>query len=162
MKGYTIDTGYMGYVRGAYILFVNETEYMEYLENQCTDMFIISLTAQPTLPSTALSSIDVATATPHSSALQNDNVFCTIRLKMNVSAHQQQNKLYPTIIKPIIINILIKTSGRIRARNIPNAKKMSANPITLFMNNSPMAALVTISYAGKILLIQLYLNSECP
>lgn len=33
MKGYTIDTGYMGYVRGAYILFVNETEYMEYLEN---------------------------------------------------------------------------------------------------------------------------------
>ena len=88
MKGYTIDTGYMGYVRGAYILFVNETEYMEYLENQCTDMFIISLTAQPTLPSTALSSIDVATATPHSSALQIENVFCTIRLKMNVSAHQ--------------------------------------------------------------------------
>ena len=41
----------------------------------------------PEFPSAALSSIDVATATPHSSALQNENSFYVIMLKMNVPVH---------------------------------------------------------------------------
>ncbi len=32
MKGYTTDNGFMGYVDGAYMLFVSEAEYFEYLE----------------------------------------------------------------------------------------------------------------------------------
>ena len=32
MKGYHTATGYMGYVNGKYILFVSESEYMEYME----------------------------------------------------------------------------------------------------------------------------------
>lgn len=31
MKGYEIETGYMGYVDGGYMLFVSETEYYEFL-----------------------------------------------------------------------------------------------------------------------------------
>lgn len=33
MKGYTTDIGYMGYVNGRYMLFVNEGEYRSYIEN---------------------------------------------------------------------------------------------------------------------------------
>ena len=32
MKGYYVSTGYMGYVKGKYILFVNESEYYEYMK----------------------------------------------------------------------------------------------------------------------------------
>ena len=32
MKGYYIDAGYMGYVDSKYILFVNEEEYLEFME----------------------------------------------------------------------------------------------------------------------------------
>ena len=31
MKGYNTDSGYMGYVRGAYILFACESEYIEFM-----------------------------------------------------------------------------------------------------------------------------------
>lgn len=30
MKGYVIDTGYMGYVNGNYMLFADEEDYREY------------------------------------------------------------------------------------------------------------------------------------
>lgn len=33
MKGYVIAEGYMGYVKGAYMLFASEREYREYLED---------------------------------------------------------------------------------------------------------------------------------
>lgn len=33
MKGYVVDTGYMGYVNGRYMLFANEEDYREYFEN---------------------------------------------------------------------------------------------------------------------------------
>ena len=33
MKGYYVDNGYMGYVNGTYMLFADETDYKEYLEN---------------------------------------------------------------------------------------------------------------------------------
>ena len=32
MKGYLTKDGYMGYVRGEYILFVSESEYRDYME----------------------------------------------------------------------------------------------------------------------------------
>lgn len=32
MKGYAVDSGYMGYVSGRYILFASEVDYMEYLQ----------------------------------------------------------------------------------------------------------------------------------
>ncbi len=33
MKGYTVDSGYMGYLDGAYLLFADESDYREaYLE----------------------------------------------------------------------------------------------------------------------------------
>lgn len=32
MKGYTTDSGYMGYVDGKYILFASEADYLEYME----------------------------------------------------------------------------------------------------------------------------------
>lgn len=32
MKGYYIDAGYMGLVGSRYLLFVNEEEYFEYME----------------------------------------------------------------------------------------------------------------------------------
>ncbi len=41
----------------------------------------------PEFPSAALSSIDVATALPHSSALQAENPFYVILLKVNETAH---------------------------------------------------------------------------
>ena len=41
----------------------------------------------PEFPSVALASIDVATATPHSAALQTENLFCVIWLKMNGTVH---------------------------------------------------------------------------
>ncbi len=31
MKGYIVDTGYMGYVEGGYMLFANEDDYREYI-----------------------------------------------------------------------------------------------------------------------------------
>lgn len=33
MKGYTTETGYMGYVDGSYMLFSCESDYMDYMEN---------------------------------------------------------------------------------------------------------------------------------
>lgn len=34
MKGYTVDSGYMGYLDGAYLLFADENDYREtYLED---------------------------------------------------------------------------------------------------------------------------------
>jgi len=33
MKGYVVNSGYMGYVNGKYILFATEEEYKEYLES---------------------------------------------------------------------------------------------------------------------------------
>lgn len=35
MKGYIVEAGYMGYVGGRYILFANETDYLEYMEEEC-------------------------------------------------------------------------------------------------------------------------------
>lgn len=32
MKGYTIDNGYMGYVDGQYMLFADESDYRDYIE----------------------------------------------------------------------------------------------------------------------------------
>lgn len=32
IKGYPIDTGYMGYVDGKYMLFASENDYKEYME----------------------------------------------------------------------------------------------------------------------------------
>lgn len=34
MKGYYTPSGYMGYVDGHYILFVNESEYYEYMKDR--------------------------------------------------------------------------------------------------------------------------------
>ena len=47
----------------------------------------------PEFPSAALSSIDVATATPHYSALQAENPFCVILLKVNETVHWKQSGL---------------------------------------------------------------------
>lgn len=33
MKGYTVESGYMGYVDGVYMLFASERDYRDYLEN---------------------------------------------------------------------------------------------------------------------------------
>ena len=33
MKGYYITEGYMGYVNGRYMLFANESDYRDYLED---------------------------------------------------------------------------------------------------------------------------------
>ena len=33
MKGYAVESGYMGYVNGEYMLFASETDYMDYVEN---------------------------------------------------------------------------------------------------------------------------------
>ena len=30
MKGYVVDSGYMGYVNGRYVLFADESDYKEY------------------------------------------------------------------------------------------------------------------------------------
>lgn len=32
MKGYTVGSGYMGYINGRYFLFASEAEYREYME----------------------------------------------------------------------------------------------------------------------------------
>lgn len=32
MKGYTVESGYMGYVNGVYMLFASETDYLDYME----------------------------------------------------------------------------------------------------------------------------------
>ena len=32
MKGYYVSTGYMGYVEGKYMLFENETAYIEFMK----------------------------------------------------------------------------------------------------------------------------------
>lgn len=32
MKGYAVESGYMGYVDGVYMLFASEIDYEEYLE----------------------------------------------------------------------------------------------------------------------------------
>ena len=34
MKGYLTATGYMGYVDGRFVLFANETDYREYIDEQ--------------------------------------------------------------------------------------------------------------------------------
>ena len=47
----------------------------------------ISHTDLPEFPSAALSSVSVATATPPSFALQTENSFCVIMLKVNETAH---------------------------------------------------------------------------
>lgn len=31
MKGYTVESGYMGFVNGSYVLFASESDYLEYL-----------------------------------------------------------------------------------------------------------------------------------
>ena len=31
MKGFTVESGYMGFVNGSYILFASESDYMEYI-----------------------------------------------------------------------------------------------------------------------------------
>ena len=33
MKGYTVESGYMGYVNGVYMLFASEKDYLDYIEN---------------------------------------------------------------------------------------------------------------------------------
>lgn len=33
MKGYAVESGYMGYVNGEYMLFASETDYADYMEN---------------------------------------------------------------------------------------------------------------------------------
>ena len=32
MKGYSVESGYMGYVDGRYMLFASEADYLEYME----------------------------------------------------------------------------------------------------------------------------------
>ena len=32
MKGYTVESGYMGFVNGIYILFASETDYIDYMQ----------------------------------------------------------------------------------------------------------------------------------
>ena len=32
MKGYTTESGYMGYVNGSYVLFASEADYREWME----------------------------------------------------------------------------------------------------------------------------------
>lgn len=34
MKGYVVDTGYMGYVDGRYMLFADEEDYQEYFSER--------------------------------------------------------------------------------------------------------------------------------
>jgi len=34
IKGYVVDSGYMGYVDGRYILFATEQEYLDYVEEE--------------------------------------------------------------------------------------------------------------------------------
>lgn len=34
MKGYSVESGYMGYVEGKYMLFASEADYVEYLSEQ--------------------------------------------------------------------------------------------------------------------------------
>ena len=34
MKGYFVDNGYMGYVNGSYLLFADERDYREFLEEE--------------------------------------------------------------------------------------------------------------------------------
>lgn len=33
MKGYAVESGYMGYVNGEYMLFASEMDYMDYVES---------------------------------------------------------------------------------------------------------------------------------
>ena len=33
MKGYTVESGYMGYVEGRYMLFASEMDYEDYMED---------------------------------------------------------------------------------------------------------------------------------
>jgi len=34
MKGYTTESGYMGYVDGRYLLFSSENDYIEYMDTE--------------------------------------------------------------------------------------------------------------------------------
>ena len=34
MKGYVVNDGYMGYVNGSYLLFADESDYREFLEEE--------------------------------------------------------------------------------------------------------------------------------
>lgn len=31
MKGFTVESGYMGYVEGRYVLFASESDYLDYI-----------------------------------------------------------------------------------------------------------------------------------
>ncbi len=33
MKGFTVESGYMGFVNGSYILFASESDYREYISD---------------------------------------------------------------------------------------------------------------------------------
>ena len=35
MKGYTVDSGYMGFIDGEYMLFADESEYAEVYRENC-------------------------------------------------------------------------------------------------------------------------------
>ena len=37
MKGYTVESGYMGYVEGRYMLFASEMDYEDYMEDGQTE-----------------------------------------------------------------------------------------------------------------------------
>ena len=41
MKGYAVESGYMGYVDGEYMLFASETDYADYMEKQVAVRFIV-------------------------------------------------------------------------------------------------------------------------
>ena len=60
-----------------------------YLRNDVLVYCIIHISQNdlPEFPSAVLSSIDDATASPHSSALQIENSFCVILLKVNDTVH---------------------------------------------------------------------------
>ena len=65
------------------------SEWYSYFENDVLVYCIIHISHNdlPEFHSTALSSIDDATASPHSSALQAENSFCVIILKVNGTVH---------------------------------------------------------------------------
>ena len=65
------------------------SEWYSYFENDVLVYCIIHISHNdlPEFPSAVLSSIDDATASPHSSALQIENSFCVILLKVNDTVH---------------------------------------------------------------------------
>ncbi len=65
------------------------SEWYSYFENDVLVYCIIHISHNdlPEFPSAVLSSIGDATASPHSSALQIENSFCVILLKVNDTVH---------------------------------------------------------------------------